>query len=211
MIADRYDSSQALCCRYATLRFVATKQNDLEPATFDRYFRHIAIIQNYTQTSVQVTLDHFVMVRIHARQPTRDQVVTDHHQKRGKDIDWVGVGIAMARDNQSRSVSPPLRLSPQDTLKAFPGALRTPPRPADWFSVDTTRIPLQTFEIPYLYDEAMEALTRSGELPSKAVKGTELFVLMRSRVKAWIERIHSQLDKLGIFFPDKAGQMAEVR
>jgi hypothetical protein len=32
-----------------------------------------------------------------------------------------------------------------------------------------------------------------------------------SRVKAWIERIHSQLDKLGIFFPDKAGQMAEAK
>jgi hypothetical protein len=36
--------------------------------------------------STQVTLDHFVMVRIHARQPAQDQVFTDHHQKRWKDI-----------------------------------------------------------------------------------------------------------------------------
>ena len=81
----------------------------------------------------------------------------------------------------------------------------------DWFSVDTKGVPLQTIEIPHLYDEAMEALTRARKLPSKAVKGAELFVLMRSRVKAWIERIHSQLDKLGIFCPEKAAQMAEVK
>ena len=81
----------------------------------------------------------------------------------------------------------------------------------DWFSVDTKGIPLQTFEIPHLYDAAMEALIRSGKLPSKAAKGTELFVLMRSRVKAWIERIHSQLDTLGIFNPEKAGQMPEAK
>lgn len=72
---------------------------------------------------------------------------------------------------------------------------------AHWFALDTKNLPLQTFEIPHLHDPAMEAMASLGKLPSKAFKGTELFILPRQRIKQWRDAIHSQLDALGIFQP----------
>ena len=70
----------------------------------------------------------------------------------------------------------------------------------DWFRLQPGKdISVETFELCYLHGPALEALTDSRKLPSRAIKGTDIHVLLRSRIKAWIERIHSQLDKLTAF------------
>ena len=62
---------------------------------------------------------------------------------------------------------------------------------------------METFELSYLHGPALEALIDSRKLPSTAINGTDIHVLLRSRVKAWIDRIHSQLDSLALFKPQK--------
>lgn len=68
-----------------------------------------------------------------------------------------------------------------------------------WFSLDTSHLPVQTFEIPHLHDPAMQEMTMVGKLPSKVTKGTEMFVLPRQRIKQWRDQVHSQLDAIGFF------------
>ena len=82
---------------------------------------------------------------------------------------------------------------------------------ADWFSLDTKGLPLHTFEIPHLHRPAMDALIKAAKLPSRAIKGTEIYVLMRSRIRAWVDRIHAQLDALGLFASDKAAQLEATK
>jgi hypothetical protein len=69
----------------------------------------------------------------------------------------------------------------------------------DWFLVNTHGLYLQILEIGHLHSPTMDALVRLAKLPSKAIEGTELFVLDRQRVKSWRDRIHAQLDDLRIF------------
>jgi hypothetical protein len=76
-----------------------------------------------------------------------------------------------------------------------------------WLSLDTK---YPHFEIPHLRDEEMERMTEIGQLPSKAFKNTELFVLPRQRIKQWRDAIHSQLDALNIFQPANAPEVANV-
>jgi hypothetical protein len=88
----------------------------------------------------------------------------------------------------------------------------TPQREAfsDWFLIEAKGVPLHTFEIPHLHGPAMEALTRLGKLPSKAIKGSELPVLVRSRVKRWRDQIHSQLDSTGLFLAENTESLVHA-
>ena len=81
---------------------------------------------------------------------------------------------------------------------------------ADWHAIAPKDIAIPTFEIPHLYDEDMGTLTRLGMLPGKAIQGTNLFILPRTRVKRWRDKIHRSLDSSGLFTLNAAETLEPV-
>jgi hypothetical protein len=85
------------------------------------------------------------------------------------------------------------------------------PRPAqkvfaEWFDVAVPmlegKVPadrIHTIDIPNMEAHGMLAMVQLGKLPSKALQGSELNLLHKSRVKTWRNRIFAELDKTGLF------------
>jgi hypothetical protein len=83
---------------------------------------------------------------------------------------------------------------------------------SDWFRVKAPEgIAMKTFEIPNLYGSSMEALVRSGKLPSQVLREGKLPVLTRSRIFRWRNEVHANLEATGLFQPEAAESLAVAK
>ena len=83
----------------------------------------------------------------------------------------------------------------------------TPQLFSEWFEVAMPALVpgvvpadrIKTFEVGNLEDHRMQAMTRLGKLPGKAMESTELNLLDRAAIRIWREGILASLDATGWF------------
>jgi hypothetical protein len=80
-----------------------------------------------------------------------------------------------------------------------------------WNALPVSGVALSSFEIPHLHGPAMEAMIRSGKLPSDVIRDKGLHVMPRARVKQWRDTVHRNLDATGLFVPKIAQPLSAGR